>query len=113
MEGLRKHFIKMTRQGRLLTTKELVEEAKKRKLKIKPADATRLRQGWLPTAMRRHHARVKHFQRGSVVPKLGTVQIDFCFFRPELKRFNKGAIGESPPPRCVRVSHAVSFQASW
>lgn len=52
MEKLRKVFIKKTKSGHYMTTAALIKEGEKRGLVVKEKDAQKLRESWLPTAVR-------------------------------------------------------------
>lgn len=93
MDEVRRYFIREVKHGRMRTTRELREYAKKHKVKISSKELSSMRSSWTPTAIRRNvRQRPASFQTFQI-GKLGIVQTDFAYFHENWKNWNRGNIG--------------------
>lgn len=73
LELLRKYFKKEVQQGRVRSTEELVKLSRRRKYTISRATIARVRESWMPTALRRGYKKPTKWQTVTI-PRLGSLQ---------------------------------------
>ena len=89
---LRNYFIKRLELGNILTQDELLKYAKKRKLNVGKRYIETLRDRVLPTLLYKQPLKIKSYQT-ITVDRLGLLSVDFAYYKPEWKSYNKNTVG--------------------